>query len=69
MFLRLVDCPGVLHAKTDFFFFVRFCKDRKAVMSNYRIVASTSPSRFEAHADLFRIAYEGDFRSLCTLTF
>ena len=61
MFLRLVDCPGVLHAKTDFFFFVRFCKDRKAVMSNYRIVASTSPSRIEAHAGLFRSLMKGIF--------
>ena len=35
----------------------------------YRKVASSDPSRLEAHAGFFQIAYEGDFGSLCTLTF
>ena len=34
----------------------------------YCIVASTSPSRFEAHAGLFRLSM-GDFQCLCTMTF
>ena len=40
-----------------------------AVQTIYRIVASSSPSRIEAHAGLFRLLNEGDFRSLCTVTF
>ena len=31
------------------------------VCSNYRIVASTSPSRIEAHAGLFRCLMKGIF--------
>ena len=40
-----------------------------ALVYMYRKVASSNTSRLEAHAGLFQIAYEGDFRSLCTLTF
>ena len=35
----------------------------------YRKVASSNTSCLEAHADFFQIAYEGDFRVLCTVTF
>ena len=41
------------------------CKSNKKVMKNvnctYCIVASTSPSHFEAHADLFRSFMKGIF--------
>ena len=38
---------------------------------DYRKVASCNTSHLEAHAGsrLFQIAYEGDFRPLCTVTF
>ena len=35
----------------------------------YRKVASSNTFGLEAHAGLFYIAYEGDFGSLCTVTF
>ena len=35
----------------------------------YREIASSNTSRLEAHVGFFQIAYEGDFRSLCTVTF
>ena len=38
-------------------------------VEEYRKVASSNTSCLEAHADFFQIAYEGDFRSLCTVTF
>ena len=34
-----------------------------------RKVASSNTSLLEAHAGFFQIAYEGDFRSLCAVTF
>ena len=37
--------------------------------SNYRIVASRSTSRLVTMSWPFQIAYEGDFWSLCTVTF
>ena len=35
----------------------------------YNKVASSNMSHLEAHAGFFQIAYEGDFLSLCTLSF
>ena len=46
-----------------------------SVQCTYRKVASSNTYRLEAHAGIagiagfFQIAYEGDFRSLCTVTF
>ena len=38
--------------------------------TKYCKVASSNMSLLEAHAGaLFQVAYEGDFRSLCTVTF
>ena len=44
---------------------------RKFLCNNsmYHKVASSNTSRLGAHAGLFQIAYERDFRSLCTVTF
>ena len=36
-------------------------KEEKLLLVDYRIVASTSPSRIEAHADLFRSLMKGIF--------
>ena len=43
----------------------------KRVLKNgtYIKIASSNTSRLEAHVDFFQIAYEGDFQSLCTVTF
>ena len=35
----------------------------------YHKVASSNTSRLEAHAGLFKIAFEGNFLCLCTVTF
>ena len=35
----------------------------------YSKVASSNTSCLEAHTGFFQIVYEGDFRSLCTVTF
>ena len=40
-----------------------------AFASIYRIVASTSPSRFEAHAGLFRLSMKGIFDAYVLWTF
>ena len=40
----------------------------KLVMTYCKVVSSNT-SRLEAHAHAFQIAYEGDFRSLCTVNF
>ena len=42
------------------------CKIKKRL---HRKVASSNTSRFKAHAGFFHIAYEGDFQSLCSVTF
>ena len=39
------------------------------IFTNYRKVMSSNTSHLEAHEGFFQIAYEGDFRSLCTVTF
>ena len=35
------------------------------LVKTYRKVASSNTSYFEAHAGLYQIVYEGDFRCLC----
>ena len=35
----------------------------------YSKVAGSNMSRLEGHTGFFQIAYEGDFRSLCTVIF
>ena len=42
------------------------CKD---FWTKYRKVVSSNTFCLEAHAGFFQIAYEGDFRSLCTVTY
>ena len=43
---------------------------RRSLQNIYSEIASSNMSRLEAHVlRLFQIAYEGDFWSLCTVTF
>ena len=49
------------HVKENIYYNLRSHDSSKDFNSKYCIVANTSPSRFEAHAGLFRLSMKGIF--------